>query len=48
MRLEEAVGVRADFWLTRDVQYRFLALGLSGSLAEDCVDRPQPLAAALA
>ena len=30
------------------VCYRFLALGLSQSLAEDYVDRPQPLAAALA
>ncbi len=40
--------VRRQVGSFEPVRYRYLALGLSQSLAEDYVDRPQPLAAALA
>ncbi len=40
--------VRRRVGFFEPVRYRYLALGLSQSLAEDYVDRPQPLAAALA
>lgn len=40
------VKVEAAGWIS--LRFFYLAFGLSGSLAEDYVDRPQPLAAALA
>ncbi len=40
------VGLEGEGWNMAD--YHYLAFGLSGSRAEDWIDRPQPLAAALA